>query len=94
MQGIPSSQNIGYMVPAQDNKTFFEDLTDGNLDGFPTLEFICNTWKTPIFEKNTPCLQIQPGSGKSSYPWFVRWWYQPEDVILSIDDSPIANMEQ
>ena len=93
MQGIPSSQNIGYMVPAPIIKHFFEDLTDGNLDCFPNLGVYMQYMENPdIREKytmpaNTTGVlvnQVIPGSSADGI-------IQPEDVILSIDDSPIAN---
>jgi S1-C subfamily serine protease len=37
MQGIPSSQNIGYMVPIPIIRHFFDDLEDGEYDGYPSL---------------------------------------------------------
>jgi S1-C subfamily serine protease len=37
MQGIPSAQNIGYMVPIPVIHHFFADLEDGILDGYPSL---------------------------------------------------------
>ncbi|MCK5767943.1 MAG: serine protease, partial [Candidatus Atribacteria bacterium] len=37
MQGISSSQNIGYMVPVPVIRHFFDDLKDGSFDGYPSL---------------------------------------------------------
>ena len=37
MQGIPSSQNIGYMVPVPVIHHFFNDLEDHVYDGYPSL---------------------------------------------------------
>ncbi|MDD4363931.1 MAG: serine protease, partial [Atribacterota bacterium] len=37
MAGIPSAQNIGYMVPVPVIKHFFQDLEDGRYDGYPSL---------------------------------------------------------
>jgi len=37
MQGISSSQNIGYMVPIPVIRHFFDDLKDGTYDGYPSL---------------------------------------------------------
>lgn len=93
MQGIPSSQNIGYMVPAPIIKHFFEDLSDGQLDGFPNLGVYMQYMENPdIREKYTMPAhttgvlvnQVIPGSSADGI-------IQPGDVILSIDDSPIAN---
>jgi len=47
MQGIPSSQNIGYMVPAPIIKHFFEDLSDRQLDGFPNLGVCMQYMESP-----------------------------------------------
>ncbi|HOT05707.1 MAG TPA: serine protease, partial [Atribacter sp.] len=93
MQGIPSSQNIGYMVPAPIIKHFFEDLSDEQLDGFPNLGVYMQYMENPdIREKYTMPVnitgvlvnQVIPGSSADGI-------IQPGDVILSIDDSPIAN---
>ena len=37
MQGIPTSQNIGYMVPMPVIRHFFDDLKDGTNNGYPSL---------------------------------------------------------
>ncbi len=37
MQGIPSAQNIGYMVPVNRIRHFFKDLEDGQYDGIPSM---------------------------------------------------------
>jgi S1-C subfamily serine protease len=93
MQGIPSSQNIGYMVPAPIIKHFFEDLSDEQLDGFPNLGVYMQYMENPdIREKYTMPVnitgvlvnQVIPGSSADGI-------IQPGDVILSIDDSPITN---
>ncbi|NLJ48793.1 MAG: serine protease [Candidatus Atribacteria bacterium] len=93
MQGIPSSQNIGYMVPAPIIKHFFEDLSDGQLDGFPNLGVCMQYMESPDLrekyampENTTGVLvnQVIPGSSADGI-------IQPGDVILSIDDFPIAN---
>jgi S1-C subfamily serine protease len=93
MQGIPSSQNIGYMVQAPIIKHFFEDLSDEQLDGFPNLGVYMQYMENPdIREKYTMPVnitgvlvnQVIPGSSADGI-------IQPGDVILSIDDSPIAN---
>jgi len=93
MQGIPSSQNIGYMVPAPIIKHFFEDLSDRQLDGFPNLGVCMQYMESPDLrekyampENTTGVLvnQVIPGSSADDI-------IQPGDVILSIDDFPIAN---
>ena len=93
MQGIPSSQNIGYMVPAPIIQHFFEDISDGKLDGFPDLGVYTQRMENPDIrekyampENTTGVLvnQIVPGSSAEGFIY-------PGDVILAIDDSPIAN---
>ena len=93
MQGIPGSQNIGYMVPAPIIKHFFEDLADGRLDGFPNLGVYMQYMENPDIRQKyalpsgkTGVLvnQVIPGSSADGI-------INPEDVILSIDNIPIAN---
>jgi len=93
MQGIPSSQNIGYMVPAPIIQHFFEDISDGKLDGFPNLGVYMQYMENPDIrekyampENTTGVLvnQVIPGSSADK---LIR----PGDVILAIDNSPVAN---
>jgi S1-C subfamily serine protease len=81
------------MVPAPIIKHFFEDLSDEQLDGFPNLGVYMQYMENPdIREKYTMPVnitgvlvnQVIPGSSADGI-------IQPGDVILSIDDSPIAN---
>jgi type II secretory pathway component PulC len=73
--------------------SFFEDLSDEQLDGFPNLGVYMQYMENPdIREKYTMPVnitgvlvnQVIPGSSADGI-------IQPGDVILSIDDSPIAN---
>ena len=93
MQGIPGSQNIGYMVPAPIINHFFEDLKDGRYDGFPNLGIYMQFMENPDLrkrysmpDKTTGVLvnQVIPGSSADGM-------IKPGDVILSMDDSVIAN---
>jgi len=93
MQGIPGSQNIGYMVPAPIINHFFEDLKDGRHDGFPNLGIYMQFMENPDLrkrysmpDKTTGVLvnQVIPGSSADGL-------IKPGDVILSMDDSVIAN---
>lgn len=93
MQGIPGSQNIGYMVPAPIINHFFEDLKDGRHDGFPNLGIYMQFMENPDLrkrysmpDKTTGVLvnQVIPGSSADGM-------IKPGDVILFMDDSVIAN---
>jgi len=51
MQGDPSAQNIGFMIPPPVITHFFEDLEDGKLDGFPVIGVSLNKTENETMRK-------------------------------------------
>ena len=93
MQQMPSSQNIGYLVPVEIIKHFLNDIEDGIYDGFPYLGIgtakMENKTLRSVYKmgKDNSGLLIYDISEKSSA--FKK--LKPEDVILTIDGHRIEN---
>ena len=93
MAGIPSAQNIGYMVPIPIIRHFFEDLKDGVYDGYPSFgisvqnmenEGIREYYKMGKEISGVLINQIVPGSPADGN-------LQVGDVLLSIEDYIVGN---
>lgn len=93
MQGIPESQNIGYMVPAPIIKHFLTDIQDGRHDGFPSLGILMQNmrnsdlrryYKMPSGQTGVLVTRVFPGSPADGK-------IKPGDVLLSIDGYKVAN---
>jgi len=88
-----SGENIGYMVPAPVVKHFLADIEDGTFDGFPSLVLSWQTMENPDIRKrfNMPAdesgvlvTRLFPHSPAQGH-------LEKDDIILSINDKPIAN---
>lgn len=93
MQGISSSQNIGYMVPVPVIRHFFTDLADHVYDGYPSLgvglqdmenEGLREYYKMGKEMSGVLINQIVPGSPADGN-------LQVGDVLLSIGDYIVGN---
>jgi S1-C subfamily serine protease len=93
MQGISSSQNIGYMVPVPVIRHFFDDLQDGSYDGYPSLGVSLQDMENPDLREyyqmeegmsGVLINQIIPGSPADEY-------LQASDILLSLGDYAIGN---
>jgi S1-C subfamily serine protease len=93
MQGITSSQNIGYMVPVPVIRHFFDDLKDGTYDGYPSLGVGLQDMENQGLRKyyqmeeglsGVLINQIIPGSPADGY-------LQAGDILLSIGDYTVGN---
>jgi hypothetical protein len=93
MQGISSSQNIGYMVPVPVIRYFFDDLKDGAYDGYPSLGVSLQDMENQGLRKyyqmeeglsGVLINQIIPGSPADGY-------LQAGDILLSIGDYTVGN---
>ena len=93
MQGIPSAQNIGYMVPIPVIHHFFTDLEDGTLDGYPSLgigiqdmenEDLRRYYQMGKGMNGVLINQIVPGGPADGI-------LEVDDVLLLIEDFPIGN---
>jgi len=93
MQGIPTSQNIGYMVPVPVIRHFFDDLKDGTYDGYPSLGVSLQDMENQgsrkyyQMEKDMSGVlinQIIPGSPSDGN-------LQADDILLSIGNYKVGN---
>ncbi|MBA7546216.1 hypothetical protein ES705_38599 [subsurface metagenome] len=93
MQGIPTSQNIGYMVPVKVIRHFFDDLMDGTYDGYPSLGVNLQDMENKglreyyQMEKDMSGVlinQIIPGSPSDGN-------LQTNDILLSIGNYKVGN---
>ena len=93
MQGITSSQNIGYMVPVPIIKHFFDDLNDGVYDGYPSIgigmqdmenQGLRGYFKMDETMSGVLINKIIPGS--SAYDKL-----RENDILLSIGEYEIGN---
>lgn len=93
MQGIPTSQNIGYMVPIPVIRHFFDDLKDGTYDGYPSLGVNLQDMENQglreyyQMEKDMSGVlvtQIIPGSPSDGN-------LQTNDILLSIGNYKVGN---
>jgi len=93
MQGIPSSQNIGYMVPVPVIRYFFDDLKDGTYDGYPSLGVSMQDMENQGLRKyyqmeeglsGVLINQIIPASPADGN-------LQAGDILLSIGDYAVGN---
>lgn len=91
MQVFQSGQNIGYMIPPPVIEHFFNDLDDGNYDGFPILGIEYYNTESPSLRKFynihseggvliTRILPFSPADG----------FLEEGDVIFKIDDIAIG----
>ena len=93
MQGIPSSQNIGYMVPVPMIKHFFNDLDDGYYDGYPSLGLslqdmenkgLRDYYQMKEGQSGVLVNRIIPGSPADGQ-------LNVGDVLLSVGQYPVGN---
>ena len=91
-QGNSRGENLGYMIPSEIIRHFFEDIKDGKVDGFGKIGFdyiALDNPDTREYLKMAPdqtgimVSRIQPGTDKNAL--------KVNDVILAIDGKRIAN---
>jgi len=61
MQTLTGSDNIGYMVPVNVVKHFFDDVKDGRYDGFPSLGIVLQGMENPALKKRFGMNEEQTG---------------------------------
>ncbi len=92
MQGISSSQNIGYMIPIPIISHFLKDLEDGRYEGFPIVgidsqntenKALRSFYEIADLEGGVLATRILPFSSADDH-------IKEGDVILEIDDIAIA----
>ncbi|MEA2072004.1 MAG: trypsin-like peptidase domain-containing protein [Campylobacterota bacterium] len=93
MQQISKSQNIGYLVPSEVIKHFFEDIADGEYDGFANLGFgtqkMENETLREIYglKKDVTGVMAMDISEHSSVYKILKG----SDILLEIDGHTIQN---
>ncbi len=93
MQGLRGADNIGYMVPTPTVKHFFEDIKDGNYDGFPDLGIIVQEMENPASRKKFKLSDDLTGvlAYKILFNSPAIDIIEPGDIITAIDGHAIAN---
>lgn len=92
MQGLPFSQNIGYIIPTPIINHFLEDLKDGHYDGFPIdgIEFVGT--ENPALREYYKIKEKKGGILVSRvFPFSAAYDQLKEgDIILEIDGVPVG----
>jgi S1-C subfamily serine protease len=92
VQMLDDAENVGYMVPAPVIRHFLEDVEDGRYDGFPSLGV---EWQSVENRALRESLELRTDEGgalvtRVSYGSSAGDVLQPGDVVLAVDDVPIA----
>ena len=93
MAGIPSAQNIGYMVPVPVIRHFFKDIEDGSYDGYPSLGIGMQDMENEGLRKY---YQMEPGASGVLINQVIPGSpadgkLQLGDVLVKIEDYPVGN---
>ncbi|RKX32771.1 MAG: hypothetical protein DRP22_01695 [Verrucomicrobia bacterium] len=92
MQGMPSAENIGYIVPSPVIRHFLEDISDGRYDGFPSLGVVLQETENRDMKRyfgmspegeGVLVLKVAPGSPADGV-------IHPGDILLEVDGCPVA----
>lgn len=93
MQGMPTADNIGYMVPITVIQHFLTDISDGDFQGFPSLGIMLQDlenpgmkayYKVPDDKTGVLVLRVVPGSASSEQ-------LKPGDVLMRADQYDVAD---
>ncbi len=93
MQGIDDADNVGYMIPAPVIHHFLEDVADGRYDGFPMLGAELQEMESQAQRRAASMKPAQTGGlvTRVDYGGPAYRALKPRDVVLSIDQHPVAN---
>lgn len=93
MQGLRGADNIGYMVPTPTVHHFFNDIKDGQYDGFPDLGITVQEMENPASRRKFKLADEQTGvlAYKVLFNSPAKDLILPGDIITAIDSHPIAN---
>lgn len=92
MQGLSSSDNIGYLVPTPIIKHFLDDISDGNYDGFPNTGISVQSMENKALKKyynmgnKTGVIIRRVNIGSSSDGYLKKG-----DILLAIDGVLISD---
>lgn len=93
MQGMTNADNIGYMIPIPVIRHVLDDLTDGRIDGWPTLDCEVQGLQSPALRRLLDLADHHTGQRvvrvhpRSTAAGLLR----PDDVLLAIDGHGIAD---
>lgn len=92
MQGLKTSQNIGYMIPVPVIEHSFKDLEDGEINGFPLLGIDYSNTENKVLRKHYKIDKIDGGVLINNIlPYSpAEKSLQVEDVILSVNNIDIG----
>ncbi len=92
VQMLDDAENVGYMVPAPVIRHFLEDVGDGRYDGFPNLGVEWQSVENRALRESLGLRSTEGGAlvTRVSYGSTAGETLQPGDVLLAIDDVPIA----
>ncbi len=93
MQGIPSAQSLGYMVPTPIIRHCLDGIASGNYPGFPSLEIIWQRMANPDLRTEHPMQLGQTGVlVNRTYPSSpADGKLLRGDVVLAVEDFRVAN---
>ncbi|MEN8209456.1 MAG: trypsin-like peptidase domain-containing protein [Candidatus Fermentibacteria bacterium] len=92
MQTNTQADNIGYVIPVPVIRHFFEDIEDGDYDGFPSAGFSYQTIRNSAFSEMYGIEEEQAGVvvTRTAYGSPAAEVLEPGDVIMAIDGRAIA----
>ncbi len=93
MEGISKAQSISYLVPTMLVRHFLEDISDGKLDGVPSLGFLYQKMENPTLRKYYKIDENHTGIlvDKTIYSSGLQGIIKNGDVLVSVDDHTIQN---
>ena len=90
---LTQSDNIGYIIPAEEIELFLKDIADGRYEGKPAIHDTLQTLENPALrgflrldKKSQGMIVHKPIESKPDYP--LKTW----DVITRIGDAEIDNV--
>lgn len=92
MQSINQADNIGYVIPVPVIRHFFEDIEDGNYDGFPSAGFSYQTIRNTAFSERFSIEEEQAGVivTRIANASPAAEVLEPGDVIMKMDGRSVA----
>ncbi|NOQ23594.1 MAG: trypsin-like serine protease [Candidatus Aegiribacteria sp.] len=92
MQTITQADNIGYVIPVPVIRHFFEDMEDGDYDGFPSAGFSYQTIRNETFSERFGIEEEQAGVivTRLACGSPAAEALEPGDVVVKIDGRSIA----
>ena len=93
VQSLEEGENVGYMIPAPIIRHFLDDVADGRYDGFPRLGIDFQDLESEAHRASLGMAKEQTGAlvGRIDHGSPASSTVQPGDVLLEIDDLPVAN---